>query len=593
MPKSKRIGSINFGVTMSTRRLRRSISRARVMIRGFVGQTTRMMGVLVGPAGVAFGLIKTGAAFETLSRSMNRSMSIMGNVSSAMRSDMRDAAIEVSRTTNASARDAADAYFFLASAGLNAAQSLRALPKVAKFAQAGNFDLARATDLLTDAQSALGLSTEDMSQNMENMQRVSDVLVKGNTLANATVEQFSEALTNKAGAALRLLGKDVEEGVAVLAAFADQGIKGAEAGTGFGIVLRDLQTKAIKFSSVFRKAGITVFDSSGDMRNMADIMEDLETRMTGMSDQAKKTFLLGLGFSDKSVSFVQSLIGVSDKIRDYEKALRSAGGTTASVAGKMLTPLEKAINELSGSFQKAAEGMSPLVSMLAEMTKSLAEIIKGHALIGLKSDWSGQGGRNLVPSARIADIGPTGFPSQRPGSSTGMQGPFESAYNAVRELLDDDITRAFNSSGPALPRKRIAGLLGRGMGKARTVGNFIANRFEEDKEKASRIKQEKMAASSFGVALTQALGKAMKFDLAASTAVARWNLTEREKVKKTVSSPLGGLSFGEAGSAEGHLQRARIRRATESQKLDKERNEKLSLMVNLLLNPVKIAAANL
>ncbi len=61
-------------------------------------------------------------------------------------------------------------------------------------------------------QSALGLTVDNAEENLGNLTRVTDVLVKANTLANATVQQFSEALTNKAGAALRILNKDVEEG---------------------------------------------------------------------------------------------------------------------------------------------------------------------------------------------------------------------------------------------------------------------------------------------------------------------------------------------------------------------------------------------
>ena len=51
------------------------------------------------------------------------------------------------------------------------------------------------------------------------MTKVSDVLVKANTLANASVLQFAESLTNKAAAALVNVNKSMEEGVAVLAAF--------------------------------------------------------------------------------------------------------------------------------------------------------------------------------------------------------------------------------------------------------------------------------------------------------------------------------------------------------------------------------------
>jgi TP901 family phage tail tape measure protein len=266
-----------------------------------------------------------------------KSTAIMGDLSRAMRDDMTQAAEQVAKTTTFSAKEAAEAYFFLASAGMDAAQSINAMPQVAQFAQAGTFDLATATDLLTDAQSALGMTIrDDVIKNMENMGRVSDVLVKANTVANASVAQFSEALTTKAGASLRQWHKDVEEGVAVLAVFADQGRKGAEAGTGLSIVLRDLSTKAIKNADAFKEYGLAVFDSNEKMRNIADIVADLEGVLGDMSDAQAKATLLQLGFSDKSVVFIQSLIGMSDQIKRYEEELRKAGGTTELVAGKQM-----------------------------------------------------------------------------------------------------------------------------------------------------------------------------------------------------------------------------------------------------------------
>jgi len=138
---------------------------------------------------------------------MTRSTAIMGDLSDEMRKKLSDTAREIGTSTKFSATEAAEAYEFLASAGYDAERSIAALPKVAAFAQAANADLARATTLLADAQSALGLSSQDATENMENMARVSDVLVLANTLANATTEQFSEALTNKAAAALRLVNQ--------------------------------------------------------------------------------------------------------------------------------------------------------------------------------------------------------------------------------------------------------------------------------------------------------------------------------------------------------------------------------------------------
>lgn len=193
---------------------------------------------------VALGIGAAVFEFGSFDAAMQQSISIMGDVDDVMRGRMIDTARQVARDLNISATSAAESYFFLASAGLDAEQSIAALPQVATFAKAGMFDMATATDLATDAQSALGLTVDDSAQNLGNLTRVTDVLVRGNQLANASVEQFSTALTNKAGAALRTVNKDVEEGVAVLAAFADQGVKGEDAGERLSIVLRDVTRAA-------------------------------------------------------------------------------------------------------------------------------------------------------------------------------------------------------------------------------------------------------------------------------------------------------------------------------------------------------------
>src|SRR3972149_6739188 len=79
---------------------------------------------------------------------LNQSLAIMGDVSDEMRGEMSDAAREVAKTTVFSASPAAESLFFLASAGLDAADSIGALPIVARFAQAGMFDMATARGAL-------------------------------------------------------------------------------------------------------------------------------------------------------------------------------------------------------------------------------------------------------------------------------------------------------------------------------------------------------------------------------------------------------------------------------------------------------------
>jgi len=335
-------------------------------------------------AGIAVGSVKAFADFDA---KMNQSLAIMGDVSEAMRTDMADAARTVAKETTFSADQAAEAYFFLASAGLDAAASIKAMPQVAKFAQAGMFDMALATDLLTDAQSALGMVIKnDANKNLVEMTRLSDVLVRANTLANASVEQFSTALTTKAGASLRQFGKDAEEGVAVLAALADQGIKGELAGTNLSIAMRDLTSKALANKDAFAAANIAVFDSSGEMRNMADIVADLENATLGMSDAQKKATFTTLGFSDKSMGTLAALMGTSEAIRNYETELRSASGFTEDVAGKQLETMSAQFELLKSRVIDVGLSIgSQLAPALLSMGDKLTPVIDkaGPALVAL------------------------------------------------------------------------------------------------------------------------------------------------------------------------------------------------------------------
>ena len=314
----------------------------------------------LGAAAVAGGALAAGAigalgvfslkSFADFDQAMTQSTAIMGDLTENQITALEDAARQMGLTTTFSATEAAESIFFLASAGLDAEQSIAALPAVAQFAQAGMFDMATATDLATDAQSAMGLTVDDSSENLENLTRVTDVLVGANTLANASVEQFSAALTNKAGPAMRALNVPLEEGVAVLAAMADQGIKGAEAGTQLSMMLRNMTTKAVENSDTFDRLGVAVFDADGNMNNIADIVGDLEGLLGGMSEETKKATLLQLGFGDKAQATIFALLGTSDAIAGYNAELTDMGGITEEVANKQLESFKSQMNLLKSRF---------------------------------------------------------------------------------------------------------------------------------------------------------------------------------------------------------------------------------------------------
>ncbi len=358
------------------------------LVGGAGGAGLAMTGVGAAVLGVGAVLKGSVSAFASFDDKMNSSVAIMGDVSDAMRTDMSNAAREMAKTTRFSADEAAESYFFLASAGLDAEQSIAALPAVAAFGQAGMFDMALATDLLTDAQSSLGLTTDDSAQNLINMTRVSDVFVKANTLANTSVQQVSEAITNKLGGALRGANIDIEEGVAVLGAYADQGLKGASAGEAFNIVLRDLKKVGRESADVLAENNIEIFDAEGNFRNMADVVEDLEDAFEGLSVAEQAKLANDLGFQDRSFKNIQLLIGQSDAIREYEAELRKAGGTTEEVAGKQMESFSAQMGLLKSRVIDAGislgEALAPVVLEIAKGFLDMLDAIMPLITAGAK-----------------------------------------------------------------------------------------------------------------------------------------------------------------------------------------------------------------
>lgn len=326
---------------------------------------------IVGGLGLA---IKAAADFDA---SMTKSLAIMGDVSETMRKDMSDAAREVAKTTTFSANQAAESYFFLASAGLDAEESIAALPVVAQFAQAGMFDMAKATDILTDAQSALGLTLEDPVENMKEMNRLSDILVKANTIANATVEQFGTSLINKAAPAMRNVNMEVEEGVAILAVWADQGIKGERAGTAFRMTIDNLINSARENAREFKAYGIEVMNAEGELRNMADIVKDMENSLGSLTVEQRNAALSQLGFNIKSREGILALMGNSEQLRTYENELRNAGGTAEEVASKQLETLNSQLKLLKSDVTDIAIDIgNTLIPILLDFVEKIKPVVE-------------------------------------------------------------------------------------------------------------------------------------------------------------------------------------------------------------------------
>lgn len=133
--------------------------------------------------------------------------------------NLRDYAREMGANTQFSATEAAQALNYMALAGYDTQEAMSMLPNVLNLAAAGGMELATASDMITDAQTALGLSFEETTKMVDQMAVTSQK-------SNTSVSQLGDAILT-IGAYARNVAGGTQELNTVLGALADNGIKGS------------------------------------------------------------------------------------------------------------------------------------------------------------------------------------------------------------------------------------------------------------------------------------------------------------------------------------------------------------------------------
>lgn len=323
-------------------------ARSIKSINGMVASFGRNLATIGGAGGLAggYGFYHLIRSTEDFRSSLQSSIAIMGDLSSEVKTQLYEASRDVQRETKYTSKDAAESLFYLASAGLSAEQAIQSVGVVARFAQAGVFDMAVASDALVKSQDALGLSSQNAEQHMSQMARIADVVTKANVVSTASVEEFAAALQNRGAMAGRFGNMELEETMAFLMAFAQGGFAiGVEGGEMLWRVMRDLRTKAVENEEAFKALGVAVYDADGNVRGGLQTFIDLDKALEGLSSKAQTIRLQGLGFTDRALAPIMHLIGKSDDISAWTEAMKNAGGTMEDIASKQLTPFAKSCRD--------------------------------------------------------------------------------------------------------------------------------------------------------------------------------------------------------------------------------------------------------
>lgn len=260
-------------------------------------------------ATAAFAAVKVGdfvkdavSTYSDFNQAMANTSAIAGANEEQMKK-LENAALEMGKKTTKTATEASEALGYMALAGWDVDTSIASLEPVLRLSEATQMDLATCSDLVTDSMSALGLTADQLTDYL-------NVTCQANNKSNTTAQALMEAMIGCGGAA-KSAGMDYKQTAAALGILANNGVKGAEAGTALNSMLVRMTTKDVA-QKAFKELGVSIYDSSGQMRNMQDILVELNGAMSGLTQEQKNNYMSAIAGTNYYTQFGYLLEGVKE-----------------------------------------------------------------------------------------------------------------------------------------------------------------------------------------------------------------------------------------------------------------------------------------
>jgi TP901 family phage tail tape measure protein len=315
----------------------------------------------VGTAVVAAVGASVGAA-ANFEQGMARVKAISGATDTEF-AQLSKTAKDLGASTQFSATQAAEALSYLSMAGFKTEQSIKALPSVLNLAAAGQMDLGRSADIVSNIMTGFGVSADDTGHAV-------DVLVKTMTTANTDLPMLGDAMKYVAPVASSL-GISMEDTATAVAKMSDAGIQGSMAGTALRAALLQLNSPTGAAAKEMEKLGLNVKDANGNMLPLPQIIGRVNEKTKDMTDSQKTATAAHLVGTEAASGFV-ALLKVGEKgLADYSLALKNSAGTAEQVAKVQQATLKGAWTELTS----AAEGLA--IGIGEKMLPAFTAVVKG------------------------------------------------------------------------------------------------------------------------------------------------------------------------------------------------------------------------
>lgn len=326
------------------------------------GGKSKLITTGIAAAGVAATAL--GAAAVKMAADFDASMSTVQANTGASADEMnqlRRAAIDAGADTIYSATESADAINELGKAGLSTSDILSGgLSGALNLAASDGMAVGDAAELMATTLKQFNLTGAESTQ-------VADALAAGAGKAVGSAHDLGLAL-NQAGLVSNSMGISMQETTGTLAAFANAGMIGSDAGTSLKTMLQRLASPTDKAQSLMDELGINVYDANGEFIGLAGVAGQLQQGLSGMS-QEQRNAALNTIFGADAVRAANVLYKEGESgIADWTDAVSESGFAAEQAAAKN-NNLKGDLENLSGSFESlmislGEGGQGPLRSLV-------------------------------------------------------------------------------------------------------------------------------------------------------------------------------------------------------------------------------------
>lgn len=428
------------------------------------GGKSKLITTGIAAAGVAATAL--GVAAVRMAADFDASMSTVQANTGASADEMnqlRQAAIDAGADTIYSATESADAINELGKAGLSTSDILSGgLSGALNLAASDGMEVGQAAEYMSSAMAQFNLTGADATH-------IADLLAAGAGEALGNVSDFGEALNN-VGSTASKFGLSIDTTVGTLAAFAHQGIIGAEAGTQLRSGLLALTNQTEKQRKATEEYGISLYDAQGNFVGMSSLAGQLKEKLGGLTQEqrnsAMATMFGSYAIQGANVLYAEGASGIDEWTKKV-----SQSGYAADLAAKKNDNLKGDLENLSGSFESlmislGEGGQGPLRSLVQSLDTLVDAFSQLPAPVqqGIVLMTALAGGFTALHSA----MGPLNASSSQTARNFGlMLDPFQRGITAI-PLLKEGIIQLGTSM---LGTSTNAGTLANGLTRGQTAMN--------------------------------------------------------------------------------------------------------------------------